>query len=429
MNSRFWVETLGCPKNRVDSDKLVGRLGSQGLEPASRPEEADVVVVNTCAFIEEARMESISTVLDLAGVRKDGAKIVITGCMAERYGDELSAALPEADLVAGFGRELLDVSWLAPDSVPVEIRSGKGLLSGVKDFDLLNLPRPGISSPWAYIKVAEGCDRSCGFCAIPSFRGRQQSRTMGAIIEETALLGVKEAVLVAQDLASYGRDIYGKKMLIQLMKELTGVVEDIRLLYLYPLALTPSLVEAILDTGIAYFDLSLQHVSRSLLAGMRRWGSSETFLERIEFIRSLDPNAALRSSFIIGYPGESEEDHDALLRFIEAAQLDWSGFFAFSDEEGTHAHSLDAKVPKSLMLERLAEVSELQDSITAKKRIAQVGSVVKVLVDAPGEGRSFREAPEIDGIVSIDRSIAVGERMEAFIVGAEGPDLIAKGAR
>lgn len=428
MSSSYWVETLGCPKNKVDSEKLEGRLASQGLVSAPSPASADVVVVNTCAFIEAARMESIETVLDLAEIKKSDARLVVTGCMAERYGEELAREFPEVDEVVGFGQDLLTERSRVDRTVPVKLgpKRVRANGDGVRDFDLLNMTRPRASSSWAYLKVAEGCNRACGFCAIPSFRGKQRSRSMESILSEAESLEVKELVLVAQDLAWYGMDLYGSKKLVELTEMLSGFAEWIRLLYIYPSELDQELIGAILATGVPYFDLSLQHVSRALLRRMRRWGSGAKFLERLRLIRSIEPDAAFRSSFIIGYPGETEEDHDELLRFVQEAQLDWAGFFLFSDEKGTHANGLDGKVDRSLALERQAEVTELQEEITRGRRSSLVGSRVRALVDAPGMARSFREAPEIDGIIKIDDEIPSGEHLDLVISGAEGPDLIAE---
>lgn len=424
MTVSFWIETLGCPKNRVDSDKLAGRLGTSGLRPADDFKDADLVIVNTCAFIEAARMESIETILELSDQKKQNAKVVVTGCMAERYSEELALELPEVDLVAGFGQELLDPAWFEPVSVPVKLSVNSNRPGSKYDFDLLNLSRPNVEAPWAYVKIAEGCNRACGFCAIPSFRGKQQSRTIEAIVQEVENLNVKEAVLVAQDLASYGSDLYGSKLLAELIKALKGKVDWLRLLYIYPSELNQGLIEAILSTGIAYFDLSLQHSSRPLLARMKRWGSGEKFLERIEHIRSLAPEAVFRSSFIIGYPGETEEDHDNLLRFLNAAELDWAGFFTFSDEVGTYANRLDEKVDRGLMMERLAEVSELQDRITANRRNNKIGTEVLALVETQGIARSYMEAPEIDGVLKVDPNLRVGSFVKVKVTGSEGPDLL-----
>jgi ribosomal protein S12 methylthiotransferase len=401
---RYWVETLGCPKNQVDSDKLTGRLVSEGLEAAARPEDADLVVVNTCAFIEAAREESIDTILALAGARRPGARLVVTGCLAERAGAELADALPEVDAVAGFG-------------VPVTL--GRKAPS----FDLLNLPRPKSEAPWAYVKVAEGCDRTCGFCAIPSFRGPQRSRTEESILAEVDALEVAEIVLVAQDLASYGRDVGRKGAIVPLVEAVAARVDRVRLLYLYPSELNDRLVEVICATGVPYFDLSLQHASKPLLRRMRRWGDGDRFLRRIDDIRRREPTAAFRSSFIVGYPGETEEDHDELLRFVEEAQLDWAGFFSYSREEGTFAADLDGAVDAGLVAERLLELSELQDRITAVRRSDLIGEITEVLVDEPGVGRSHREAPEIDGIIAVPEELPVGSFAKVTITGATGPDL------
>ena len=416
MAERFWIETLGCPKNQVDSEKLSGKLTADGMAPALNADEADLVVVNTCAFIEEARQESIDTVLALVDVRKTGARLVVTGCMAERYGSELAEALPEVDQVAGFG-------------VPVtlSIKSGRRGGPPLPSFDLLNLPRPKATAPWAYVKIAEGCDRSCGFCAIPSFRGPQRSRTKQSILDEVRELDTKEIVLVAQDLASYGKDdpSLGAGSIVDLVQQVSALVPRTRLLYLYPSDLSDALIDVILGSGVPYFDLSLQHVSKPLLRRMRRWGDGDRFLKRIADIRARDDQAAFRSNFIVGYPGETEADHDQMLAFIEAAQLDWCGFFAYSPEEGTHAYTLDGAVAKTLMAERLAELREMQDRITAARRDDLIGATVEVLVDEAGVGRTFREAPEIDGVVLVSDILEVGAFHTVTITDAMGPDLVA----
>lgn len=412
----YHLVTLGCPKNQVDSDKLEGVLAADGLSPVGEAGDADLIVVNTCAFVDEARRESIDTVLALADERRDGARLVVTGCMAERYGDELDAALPEVDRVAGFG-------------VPVTLgrRSGADLPEAdapAPAFDLLNLPRPASTRPWAYVKVAEGCDRSCGFCAIPSFRGPQRSRSVESILAEVEALEAREVVLVAQDLASFGRDQgVGERAIVPLVAQVAERVDRVRLLYLYPSDLTDSLVDAVLATGVPYFDLSLQHVSRPLLRRMRRWGDGDRFRERIAAIRAAEPEAVFRSNFIVGYPGETEDDHDALLAFVEEVGVDWCGFFAYSEEADTYAAGLDGRVPAGLVAERLAELGELQDGITARRRDELIGCEVEVLVDEPGVGRTWREAPEIDGVVMVPEGLPVGGFHSVTVTGALGPDL------
>jgi len=427
MSKRFYIETLGCPKNQVDSDKLIGTLLADRMQPTQDIGAADLVVVNTCAFIEEARQESIDTILAIDEQRADQSRLVVTGCMAERYGDELAEAMPEVDRVAGFGVPVHNSDAASTSAGKKQIPVSSAPLP---ELDLLNLPRPKSTSPWAYVKIAEGCDRTCGFCAIPSFRGPQRSREIGQILTEVDELEAREIVLVAQDLASYGKDRpadLGAGSIVPLVQAVGGRVDWVRLLYLYPSDLTDELIDVICASGVPYFDLSLQHVSKPLLRRMRRWGDGGRFLNRIRDIRLREPGAAFRSNFIVGYPGETEADHDLLLRFVEDAQLDWCGFFAYSAEEGTHAYALDGAVDRVLMNERLAELRELQDDITASRGDGMIGRTVTVLVDEPGIARSVREAPEIDGVVHVEHGLATGQFAEVEIVDAFGPDLIAAG--
>jgi ribosomal protein S12 methylthiotransferase len=427
---RFWVETLGCPKNAVDSDKVTASLLDDGLAPARSAAEADLVVVNTCAFIEAARQESIDTVLALADARKAGARLVVTGCLAERYGSELAAALPEVDAVVGFAGE-------GSISEVVLRRPPRG---GPRD--LLELPRPAPAAPWAYVKVAEGCDRTCAFCAIPSFRDRQRSRSPESIVAEARSLvggGVREIVLVAQDLASYGRDVGEPGALTPLLASLDDLAGEglarVRLLYLYPSQVRDPLVGAVLDleTPVPYFDLSLQHASEPLLKRMRRWGSGERFLAMIDGIRRREPAAAFRSSFIVGFPGETEADHETLLAFLDAAGLDWAGLFPFSPEDGTSAAAMDGAVDDDVVKERLDELSVLQERHTQAARDALVGTRIEVLVDGKEGGvtvgRTHREAPEIDGVVRVTGpggAVPAGTIVPADVVSAVGPDLVAE---
>ena len=405
--SKFHLVTLGCPKNEVDSEKLAGSLLSDGMEATDDLASADLIVVNTCAFIEEAREESIETILSLDEFRNEDSEIVVTGCLAERYGSELQDVLPEVNRVAGFG-------------VSVSLTKK----ANVREFDLLNLPRPASTRPWAYLKVAEGCDRACGFCSIPSFRGPQRSRDINSILEEVESLQVKEIVLVAQDLAAYGRDQgVGEKSIIPLIEEITQRVDWVRLLYLYPSELNQQLIDVMCSLTVPYFDLSLQHVSSPLMRRMKRWGDAERFRDLISEIRRNSPSAVFRSNFIVGYPGETEEDQDQLIDFIKEMQLDWCGFFSFSDEEGTYASGLEGKIDRSLIIERLKELSCLQDEITSSKRDALIGERISVLVDSHGVGRTYREAPEIDGVVSVHDSCQVGEFTDLIVKGSLGPDL------
>ncbi len=432
--------TLGCPKNQVDSDKLAGTLDAIGMAESKDIASADVIVVNTCAFVEQARQESVETILDVAQQRRSDARLVVTGCLAQRYGDELADALPEIDQVAGFGSDFTSPTrnvhgQANKEQTRIQLGPKKSASNGqvtarVPQFDLLNLPRPQAKRPWAYVKIAEGCDRACGFCAIPSFRGPQRSRTVEQIIAEVESLATKEIVLVAQDIAAYGRDKHynnaSTATITELLASVASKVARVRLLYIYPADLTDELVDGICDTGVPYFDLSLQHVSAKLLRSMRRWGNGDKFLARINAIRAKEPVAVFRSNFIVGYPGETEDDHNELLDFIEQAQLDWCGFFAYSEEVGTYASNLAVKTPPELLWQRLAELTELQDSITATKRDELVGTRVKVLVDEVGVGRSFREAPEIDGVILLPSTHQVGTMPTVTVSASLGADLEAR---
>ena len=449
MAGRFHLVTLGCPKNAVDSDKIAAALGADGCESTDDVAAADLVVVNTCAFIEDARRESIDTVLALADARRPGARLVVTGCLAERYGEELAEAMPEVDAVVGFDGAGT-IGAYADASAPAEVaflgRRGAGPApQGVRD--LLELPRAAPLAPWAYLKVAEGCDRACAFCAIPSFRGKQRSRTPDSIVREARDLvtgGAKELVLVAQDLAWYGRDVGEPGALAPLLRRLDRELAPeglarVRLLYLYPSEVKDPLVATMLElpTVVPYFDLSLQHAARGLLKRMARWGSGDRFLAAIEAIRAQEPDATFRSSFIVGFPGETEPDHDALLTFLDDAQLDWAGFFPFSEEAGTPAATLGGRVDPALMAERLRECEALQTEITQAARDALVlaEAPLEVLVDAVDAGtvvgRTHREAPEIDGVVHVESdagevSVAAGDLVLARATGALGPDLYAR---
>lgn len=426
------MTTLGCSKNQVDSDKISAVLGESGYRDAVDPQSADVVMVNTCGFIDAARRESIETILELSDAKRDDAKLVVMGCMAQRYEKELMDALPEADAVLGLDRypELVGELDRLTHWEPIEIGSARR-----SNMDILNVVvRPTPSTPYAYVKVAEGCDKTCAFCAIPLIRGKQRSRTGDSIVAEIRGLvegGVREVVLVAQDLAAYGRDNGAGS--IEALVQRAADVEDLgrlRLYYLYPREIRQGLIDLMADhpTIADYFDLSLQHASPKLLRSMRRPGSGEKHLALIDRILKAAPDAAKRSSFIVGYPGETEDEVEELAEFLEAAQLDWAGFFPYSAEEGTDAASLPDQVPQEGISERLRYLHALQDDITAQRNAAVVGRTMSILVDQVEDGqpvgRSYREAPEIDGMILLDRG-AAGTWVEAEIDGGYGNDLSA----
>lgn len=428
---RVWLATLGCAKNQVDSEKLTGRLSAAGFGAAPSPEEADVLMVNTCAFIEAARRESVDAVLDVARRKAPGARLIVLGCLAQRYQGELAAALPEADAVIPIERygDLVDrlatlTGW-QPTGPPAEPRD---ILDEVR--------RPTPSTPYAYLKVAEGCDKPCTFCAIPQFRGPQRSRRPAEVRAEAQALasaGVGELVLVAQDLTGYGQDLGAPGGLAGLLGFLGDVagLRRLRLLYLHPREVSDALIDAMAAHPVVapYFDLSLQHSSGRLLRAMRRPGDGEAHLALAARIRASAPEAALRSSFIVGFPGEDDDDVAGLAEFLAAAQLDWAGFFPFSPEAGTPAAGLPGQVPAEEAAERVRLLEAIQERITAERNAAQVGRVAEVLVDLVEDGtpvgRSHREAPEIDGMILLDRGRA-GEWLQARITGSYGSDTVAE---
>ncbi|MEN8234490.1 MAG: 30S ribosomal protein S12 methylthiotransferase RimO [Actinomycetota bacterium] len=425
-----WLTTLGCAKNQVDSEKITGVLGSAGYANAASPESADVVMVNTCGFIEPARRESIDTILDLAGSKRDDASLVVVGCMAQRYEKELAEALPEADAVIGLARyaELVDRLDVLRSWTPITIGPARR-----SHMDILyETRRPTPTTPYAYVKVAEGCDKVCTFCAIPQFRGKQRSRSPENIRDEVAELaaaGVGEIGLVAQDLAAYERDTGGPGI-VDLVRSVSDVpgLRRLRLYYLYPREIRPSLIEEIAGNPLVadYFDLSLQHTSERLLRAMKRPGSGEAHRTLIEQIRDAAPGAALRSSFIVGFPGETDDDVDELAEFISDARIDWVGLFPFSPEEGTIAATMEGRIPDEEVQERLRHLQAIQDDVTATHSTDQIGRTLTVVVDQVEEGqpvaRSYREAPEIDGVILLDEG-EPGDWLEVEITGGYGTDL------
>ncbi len=431
----LWLSTLGCAKNQVDSEKLMAMLSEAGYGWADAPEDADVVMVNTCAFIEEARAESVEVILDLEDRKRAGASSVVIGCMAQRFGSEVESALPEVDAVLGIDRygELVGVLDGLTRWHPVEMKRRP-----VMDI-LHGTGRPVSDLPYAYLKVAEGCDKPCTFCAIPAIRGRQRSRRPVEIREELEGLvasGVSEVVLVAQDLAAYGRDIQAPGGLPELLAFLSDVerLERLRLLYLHPREINERLLAEMSSNDVVapYFDLSLQHVSGPLLRRMKRPGNTEKHSALVERIRVLEPDAALRSSFIVGFPGETDEEVEELAGFLRDVELDWAGFFPYSAEPGTPAAAMDDQVPRELAMERLRYLSGLQEEVTETRHSEWLGRADRVLIDQVEDdvpiARSHRHAPEIDGVIRLDAG-RVGEWIDVEYTGVFGPDMEANVVR
>jgi ribosomal protein S12 methylthiotransferase RimO len=464
--------TLGCARNDLDSEELAGRLSAQGWDLVDSEESPDVIVVNTCGFVEQAKKDSIDTVLAASDVaRSAGAKVVAVGCLAERYGAELAASLPEADAVLGFdhysnlGERLDDV--VAGRTVESHTPKDRRLLLPISPVqrpaaaEVLAIPGhgwvPDISGvgnrrrrlddrPVAPLKLASGCDRRCAFCAIPSFRGAFVSRPATEILAEAAWLaeqGVRELVLVSENSTSYGKDLGDLRALEKLLPALTEVegIERVRVSYLQPAETRPGLVEVIAGTdGVApYFDLSFQHASEPVLRRMRRFGSVESFLELCARIRKLAPDAGIRSNVIVGFPGETEHDVRELERFLTEARLDAVGVFGYSDEDGTEALGYADKVPEEVVRERVERLSALVDELISQRAEDRVGDLVTVLVDelgdgegdadegeAVGLGRAAHQGPDSDGecVLTGPGWSVVGELVEARVLDSEGVDLV-----
>jgi ribosomal protein S12 methylthiotransferase len=446
------IVTLGCGRNEVDSENAAGLLAAAGYRVVADPEQADAVVVNTCAFVEAAKRESIETVLDAAALKEHGPTrtVLVTGCLAERYTEELRAELPEADAIvpfADYGRlpQLLGGGAGAEArsiGTPSLVPAGRRALPMVfpTPAGAAFPARAAARGPVALVKLAEGCDRDCSFCAIPSFRGRFRSRRPTEVLDEVAWLagqGVSEVCLVAENSTSYGKDLGGREALIHLLRDLAGVdgLRRVRLNYLQPDEITPGLLEEMAANPVvcSYFDLSLQHASAPVLRRMRRGGSAEAFLDLVGRIRGLDPDAAFRSNFILGFPGETEADVAELEAFLEAARLDWVAFFAWSPEDGTAALDLDGRVPPATARARVERAQELQDRVLAELQEAWVGRRLEVLVerveaDGAAEGRSFRETPDADGVVRVETApeLRVGDYLPVVVTAAQGPELLAR---
>ena len=462
--------TLGCARNEVDSEELAARLDAGGWELTTDGDGADVVVVNTCGFVEKAKRDSIDTLLAAADT---GAKVVATGCLAERYGRELAESLPEAHAVLGFDdypdisarldavlagakldahlprdrRTLLPLTPRDRSAAAVTIPGHASIPGGsavVVDEHTPAHLRPVLRrrldrGPVASLKLASGCDRRCAFCAIPSFRGAFVSRTPDELLAEAEWLareGVRELVLVSENSTSYGKDLGDPRALERLLPQLAAVngIVRVRVSYLQPAETRPGLVEAIATTpGVAaYFDLSFQHASEPVLRRMRRFGSTERFLDLLGSVRALAPQAGARSNFIVGFPGETRGDVAELERFLSAARLDAIGVFDYSDEDGTEAAGLSGKVTAATVARRYGRISALAEELCNQRAEERLGSAVDVLVEAVTadgvEGRAAHQAPEVDGsttLVGHDRPVRVGDLVRATVTACDGVDLVA----
>jgi len=431
------LASLGCPKNQVDAEVMLGTLVRDGWEVTFDPAEADVLIVNTCSFIQPAKEESIETILDLSRYRKDGRRLVVTGCLAERYGGELANEMPEVDAFVGTGDFL---------RLPEILRSGErspgrpATYVGAQHV-LPNAEVPRILTGQrfsAFLKISEGCNHRCAFCIIPKIRGRHESRPVEDLVRESELLagqGVRELNLIAQDLTAYGRDLPERASLADLLSALArvGGIDWIRLLYCYPNYVTGELLETIASEPkiCPYVDIPLQHGSDRMLRAMRRERSADSLRKLVERIRTRIPGVAIRTSFIVGFPGETERDFADLCGFVEDLEFERVGVFRYSQEENTEAGSLSGQVAEELKEERWHRLMAMQQRISRRKNLAEVGRVRPVLacgVDDEGRryGRTAMQAPEIDGVVFLDGEFEEGDLGAVEITAAGDYDLFGR---
>ncbi len=438
MSTRVYLHTLGCPKNRVDSEVMLGTLTEAGYRLVQDPAKAEIIVVNTCGFIESAKVESVEAIVELADWKREGRckKLVVTGCLVQRHAEELSRELPEVDHFLGTG---------AYQDIASVVAGAQAARLVVPDPDFVHSstsPRiNSLPSHTAYLKIAEGCDNACAFCIIPRLRGAQRSRTVADLVaeaEQLAAQGTVELSLVAQDLTAYGQDLPGKVRLLHLLPELCKVegIRWIRLHYAYPRDFPVALMDAIAEQPkiVKYLDMPLQHSSDRLLRAMKR-GKDSTFLrELLARLRKKVPGLALRTSLIVGLPGETEADFEDLLSFVEEQRFERLGVFEYSAEEGTPAAEMAAQVPDELKKERFQRIMEVQRDISAAHQQAMIGRTVEVLVEGRAEetehllaGRHAQQAPEIDGITYLNDGVAYpGELVRVEITDASDYDLVGK---
>ena len=451
--------TLGCARNETDSEELAGRLAADGWVLVSDPAKAEIAVINTCGFIESAKKDSVDALLEAHSLKGNGVTkaVVAVGCMAERYGNELASALPEADAILGFD-DYQDISarlstiidgGIIKTHTPKDRRTLLPIApadrADKKAAAQIDSPSPlGTvlrkrldNAPIAPLKIASGCDRRCSFCAIPYFRGSFVSRRPTEIIEEAKWLadnGVSEIYLVSENTTSYGKDFGDLKLMEKMLPDLSKIdgIKRIRLSYLQPAEVRPSLLQAIVsvDKVVPYFDLSFQHANGDLLRSMRRFGDGEKFLHLITQIRALNPEAGIRSNFIVGFPGESDAQFMDLIEFLTQAQLDAIGVFGYSDEDKTEGKTLENKVAPELITERVNELSTLVDELITQRAEARIGQKVSVLIEdeAEQEGRAEHQGPDVDGSTFIKsrNKYRVGEYVDAVVSDVLGVDLIAQ---
>lgn len=438
MNYKIGMISLGCPKNQVDAEHMLALMDAEGWEIVDYVDGCDAVIVNTCGFIDDAKKEAIENILDMVELKKEGviSKIIVTGCLAQRYKDEIVKEIPEVDAVIGIGANA-DI-----------IKTVEEVMSGVDTIEnyppQCDLPLEGqriLTTPqyWAYLKIGEGCSNRCTYCTIPSIRGNMRSRSMENVIDEAKQLaesGVKELILIAQDTTSYGLDLYGELKLPELLNELCKIdsIEWIRLLYCYPDRITDELIETMKNQEkvVNYIDLPLQHADDKILKAMNRRGDQALIRNVISKLRTEIPDVVIRTTFIVGFPGEGEEEFETLAEFVNEIEFDRLGVFTFSPQEGTPAFDMEDQVDEDIKTRRGEVIMQDQYSIMEEKNNEKIGKTYRVVVeDYDGysdsyTGRTYMDAPEIDGLVKFTshKDLDIGDFVDVEIFDVEDYDLI-----
>lgn len=438
MNYKIGMISLGCPKNQVDAEHMLALMDAEGWEIVDYVDGCDAVIVNTCGFIDDAKKEAIENILDMVEMKKEGIinKIIVTGCLAQRYKDEIVKEIPEVDAVIGIG---------ANGDI---IKTVEEVMSGVDTIEnyppQCDLPLEGqriLTTPhyWAYLKIGEGCSNRCTYCTIPSIRGNMRSRSMENVIDEAKQLaesGVKELILIAQDTTSYGLDLYGELKLPELLNELCKIdsIEWIRLLYCYPDRITDELIETMKNQEkvVNYIDLPLQHADDKILKAMNRRGDQALIRNVISKLRTEIPDVVIRTTFIVGFPGEGEEEFETLAEFVNEIGFDRLGVFTFSPQEGTPAFDMEDQVDEDIKTRRGEVIMQDQYSIMEEKNNEKIGKTYRVVVeDYDGysdsyTGRTYMDAPEIDGLVKFTshKDLDIGDFVDVEIFDVEDYDLI-----
>ncbi|MBO4361079.1 MAG: 30S ribosomal protein S12 methylthiotransferase RimO [Eubacteriaceae bacterium] len=431
-NKTVYIHTLGCPKNEADSEYIAALLDERGFIPVSDPEEADIVLINTCAFVDDAKEESVEAILEACAMKEDRKelKIGVFGCLAQRYAHELKKEIPEADWFIGTGsfNDIADIISREKEGIFLgDIDTPQGEFGRLVEYD----------TPYAYVKISEGCEKNCTYCIIPKLKGAHRSRRMEDILEEVRFLteeeGKSEIILVAQDTAYYGTDLYGKRMISSLIRQIAGIegVRWIRLLYVYPEEVDDELIETYRECEklVKYIDIPLQHINDRILRRMNRRTSSEEIRKLIGTLRSAVPGIAIRSSFITGFPGESPEEVKELCDFLREEKLTRAGVFCYSCEEGTPAAVMPDQIPQEVKEERRDMLMEAQMEVSEEILSGFVGRTLTVLIEDEEEGlytgRSYLDSPEIDGAVYVksDKELEFNRYYEVLITDSTEYDL------